>query len=413
MEMKRILIGAALALSLGCKSHPTPPPDQPPPPVVTLPDAGERGRLHIEQQNGVMAFTREDGSIYPWIGASEFLLYKRHLDGENIRPVVEEMVGAGANLVRVMGMASQGLRVADYPAYYDQLLPFADLLAEYHVRLEFTIFAEAEATMPFESQQDQHVDRVVEILAQAWNTVGEINNEPMIWSNMPGGEPRAAALARRAQGKGLLISSGAYSGMNPGERDLPTGDLATARMRDRTADFGTTHTPRDDQWIRKAKDLRELRDMTGVPWVGDEPIGAGEADIPGKRTTNCEGYAQYMALAQQQGAGSTFHSQDGLNAQLLGETQKRCAVQAFAAAKWMPPAAQTWGYNRGGGTPGCHWLGESLVEHDDSIELRSFGAVSGDFGWIVQAGTQREHAAACSPWQIAEEFSRGIIRVMR
>lgn len=126
-----------------------------PPPVLE--------RLHVD---GV-TFRTASGQEWIWKGCSDFLLYQRFLDGEDLTGVLDERRDLGANLLRVFGMAHviERFHPQDYGARYFEALPeFAALLARHGFYVEFVVFADAQIIMPSVSDQQAHFQRVCEAL---------------------------------------------------------------------------------------------------------------------------------------------------------------------------------------------------------------------------------------------------------
>lgn len=372
------------------KPHaPTPPPVPVPPPPVEppAPHTGEYGKI---TRDG-LAFKTEDGKVWSWRGMTGFLLYQRWLEKkEGIDPLIENWMTASGlskvspNVIRVFGMVNSFSHwwPQEHPDYFDQLRPFVDhLWNKYGLRVEFVIFADTGEIMPDVNEQNAHAERVVETLKDAPNVFIEIANEPSAHVNMPGGDARAYELCQRVRNRGLLIASGAGDGQNAG-------------------DYVTPHTPRDEEWPRKAKDVLDVRDVSGKPTVGDEPIGFAEVEKPGSRATSATDAAYYAAAAALMGAGSTFHSDCGVNTVMLEPVQAKALAAWMAAASWVPSDAQLSPYMRGGSIPGCNWVGESVCAHDDARELRSFGKIIGNEAWVVQIRTDRTAPSPCSGWVI-------------
>ena len=354
--------------------------------------AGERGRLSIDGS----VFHDETGAIWQYRGFSDFLLYQKFLTGSDLGPILEERAALGANVVRVLGMVTSfsHFHPQEHANYYNQLPAFAARLGEYGLRVEFVVFADAQIIMPVRSDQERHIDLVVEKLASSWNVLVEVCNEP--FKNIPGGEQTAFELGQRVRGRGLLIASGAYA-------DSPAS---------RTLDYGTTHTARDEEWPRRAKDILDLRDATKVPWVADEPIGANEVDRPGSRASSPDEFAWYGAAAALMGTGATFHSDSGVRSAPLDPTESACARAFFFAIRWVPAEAQTWPYQRGdaGSEAG---IGNMPILHNDSSELRSYCKSRGAEAYCVQVRTKREHATPRDGWKIKSEPRRGFVALTR
>jgi hypothetical protein len=166
------------------------------------------------------------------------------------------------------------------------------------------------------------------------------------------------------------VATGAYEvgQSRPGRWDIPPYRLAGG--------YGTVHTPRDQEWPRKAKELDEIRNLTGQPEVGDEPMGAAE-HANGERSNVAADFGDYAALAALLGNGATFHHDEHYT-RLEGLTPRieAAAREFFAALKWVPPYA-TRGYYTAG------HLHDIPIRHNDAWALRTFARIVGGDAWVV------------------------------
>jgi hypothetical protein len=379
----------------------TRPPDPipiPPDPIPPLPEPGEEsGPLEIDRPT----WRDQNGDCWVWRGFTDFLLFYRYLTGVNIAPFLEERLALGANLLRVFSMVGWAeCQPPFYPQnfddYYGRLREFADILADAGLRLELTVFADATIVMPDAQARRDHLANCISALQGTWNTVVEVANEP--WQNLPGGNEEAIQLAVASQGLGLLIASGEYSSWPPAQ----------------TADYGTTHCDRTEDWPRKGKDIMDRQDESGdTPWIGDEPMGAAEVDEPGRRDADPDDHAWYAACTRMFGAGATFHCEDGIHSRTpIGPTQTACAQAFFFALQWVPPEALMWPYQRGdmGSEAG---IGDMPILHDDALETRSYCKGDGATEWCIQIQTSREHATPRDGWRIVEEPRKGFVKLVK
>lgn len=352
-------------------------------------NAGQKGRIWIDN----LVFRDASGAIWPWRGVTAFTLYLKWLQGREgaVDPLLSNWLAncPGLNVVRVLGMVNSfaHLHPQEWPDYYSQLKPFADhLLNVWGIRVEFVIFADSGDIMPDPNQQNVHASIIVDTLSGCENVFIEVANEPSQHTNLDGGDARVFDIYYSIRSRGLLVATGAGDGDYPG-------------------DYITVHTPRDDQWPRKAKDLLDVRNITHSPCVGDEPMGCAEVFIDGKRDTNPRNFADYAATAQLEGAGATFHSDAGINGEVFGPVTAACAKAWFAAAAWVPPQAQLEQFLRGQVNTPCMWThapGDEPgpCQHDDSIEIRSYGKIIGSECWVTQVQTQRASPTVCGGWAI-------------
>lgn len=184
-------------------------------------------------------------------------------------------------------------------------------------------------------------------------------------------------------------------------------------------DYVTVHTDRGPEWPRKAKDALEIRggwdtrdDVSQQnenrtvwrgaqrPVIGDEPMGAAERDEDGRRSTSASDFRAHHAIAHIYGAGSTLHSQAGLEGRARREDETQQAACAAAVREvWqaIPPEAQLGEYTRGGlASLPIEWGGEG-----DS--LRDYGLMLGARAWVVVARKRPGRAIVAKPgWRIVE-----------
>jgi hypothetical protein len=368
--------------------------------------AGEHGPLHVDG----LVFRRDDDSIFQWRGCSEFLAFKRFREEgpDAIEPIFNERIAAGCNLFRVLGMVDSFAKLRPDATYYEDLAAFADYVALFDARLEFVIFADAQIILPDAIAEQHHADRVLEVLAGKPNVVIEVANEP--FKNLPGGAATASGLAHGLRGHGLLIASGNY--------DIPT----CAATFDH-GDFVTVHTERKPDWPRTARSLAEIRDGFGwgacgsfagvrVPVIGDEPMGFAEV-ATASRSASVDDAAYFAGTCGLMAAGCTFHSDDGVASVAWHPMQAAAAAAFFAALRWVPVEAQLAPYMRGGTDTGCRWIGDSVAEHDDAQELRSFAKEVGNQAWLVQLRTTRPAVVPCPGWTVVDAPRRGFAVLQR
>lgn len=261
----------------------------------------------------------EDGHPWIWKGCSDFLLYQRFLEGEDLGPLLAERVALGANLLRVFGMCHyiSPFYPQRYPGYVTHLAPFARLLAAMGLRCEWVVFADAQIILPDLQAQRAHLSRIAEALRDESNVCLELVNE----YPKNGVDP-----LRFTKPTGLLCARGSA-----------LADMVPPRPH---WDYATWHGRRDHKVWGSHEDMYFLRlgidgdgrptDFGPVAIVGDEPIGFG-SDQPGRRSADPE-LARRLALsARAHGEGATFHSDDGVRSVPMDEATRRCAEAFFAA----------------------------------------------------------------------------------
>lgn len=385
------------------------------PPAPPIEPADEEGPLAVTWPT-----MSDPGGSWRWKGFSDFLLFWRFLQGQDIEPLLADRIAVGANLLRVFLMVSWDditprFYPQDFPNYYTKLSEFVALIAAHRLRLEIVLFCDCRdqpAVMPEAGDRDRHQAAVVEALKDAgaqiadgygntWNCVIEVCNEP--FKNLPGSNEEAVERAQQLAGCGFLVAAGNYDARSSTVWEpLPPGD------------YGTQHVNRSDDWPRKCKDIYDLTHDGAVdpeprvPWIGDEPMGAAEVDDPGRRSAVPNDHAWYAAGCAMFSAGATFHSDAGTHSDLLGPQQAKCARAFFAALEWVPTDAPYWPYQRGdmGSEAG---FGNMPILHDDALELRSYCKTEGGRSWCIQIRTSRAHATPRDGWRVVSEPSPGFV----
>jgi hypothetical protein len=283
-----------------------------------------------------------------------------------------ELVSLGCNVIRVFAMYNEfgigrvnglGRLHPGLPGYYENWGKFTELCATVGMRLEVVLLADAQDILPSSASQQSHVDRLYDILEPEWNaSFVETCNEPFKNGvNLDVVVPRDGLTLR---------ASGNY--------DIINGRIPYV------LDYVTTHTERKFEWPRTCRALSEIRDgadqleAVRCPVVSDEPTGFAEAARPESRSgpgyhppesnwTHLDDARTYAAGCQMHGAGSTFHSDSGVNSERLGPAQLEAAREWFKAAIWMPAEAQLSQYQRGGFGGGAG-IGDMPINHHDLEE---------------------------------------------
>lgn len=382
-------------------------------------NGSERGFLRVA---GVQ-FIDEHNSPWQYRGCTDFSLTWRFLRGEEIDPILTDRIAVGCRVLRVFGMMENiaHLWPQEVPRYYQRIAAFVDTVAARGLRVEFVVFADAtnkldgrRSVMPRLADQQAHYARVVAALQRKWAVLLELCNE----CEQNGVDPQ-----HFERPPPPLIASRGSSG---GEQ-LPPMPAWSYTVR---------HGSRGPQWPRDAKGALDVRDGwscsddetkrgcvafagTHQPTVEDEPMGASEADQPGRRSSNPDDFAYFGATAALMSAGATFHSDAGIRSEPFGARQRACAIAMFQAMTFIPADAQTRPYQRGvaeGGTG----IGEMPLEHVDADGRRAEGALrtfcrgDGAREWCVAIRPGPAWTArARGGWRIAEQPRRGLVKLLR
>ena len=155
-------------------------------------------------------------------------------------------------------------------------------------------------------------------------------------------------------------------------------------------EFVAVHLSRSrDTWnqVRRVRELLAMSEQTGKPVLNQEPIGADEASIPGKRESDPAFYFTLGALNRLfLGGSGVFHSQSGLMAERLGPNQRRCAEAYLRGARIWPGAHRLDYRNVGhGGSPiTAARFNEGNMNHEGCT--RSYSGLDGESGINVTLG---------------------------
>ena len=104
--------------------------------------AGTLSRLRVRGH----CFEQENGTRFTAIQCSDFFLYGRYLNGEDIRPILQQRAECGFNMLRVwtrMQLAQFGIgdcTFQQHPDFYLRLGDFLDLCARFGLYVELTAY---------------------------------------------------------------------------------------------------------------------------------------------------------------------------------------------------------------------------------------------------------------------------------
>ena len=324
MKLNRWIIGFIVGMGVACATAAIPVPapvPQPPPPV-------NRAMLQISTRGAVAGygstqqFVTSDGVDFRWKGITDFSLFWRYLNNEDITPILTERAAIGANVLRVLGMVSWLDRFSpqERPDYFDKLGAFFDLAALHGLRVELVVFADAQIKMPNQADQLVQWDRVALVASSRTNVFLQVVNQGakngVESRNFPG---------HHAQFPNLLESRD--SGMESANPPMPPLDYSAY-----------TSTRSDVKWyVETGSSMYYVVYGWGTPeWGGtqqasvdDEPMGADEVDQPGRRSNDPARFKE-LARSITWGNGATFHCTDCIQSILLGPLQHASAVEFFA-----------------------------------------------------------------------------------
>jgi hypothetical protein len=264
-----------------------------------------------------------DGQAWTAIETSDFSLYKRYLDGEDIAPILTERQSLGFTLLRVWLLNTSvipgGLQPKDYPQFYDRLRPFVALCGAYGLRVEFTAFTQAPSLMPSKADQVAHWTRTQDAL-RGLPVLLELVNE-YDHGSPPDNAPDRALFSMRPVG--MLASSGSADADNA----PPTP----------VWDYVLYHSNGLSEFQRKVgHNAMEYADQYHVPAMANENTRYPNQDASEAHAFDAAAGGALLT------AGSCFHSEQGKLSTLFSQPVNVAggAVQSVApfAAAWVAGA---------------------------------------------------------------------------
>jgi hypothetical protein len=88
--------------------------------------------------------------------------------------------------------------------------------------------------------------------------------------------------------------------------------------------YVTWHAPRTARWPEEIAAGAALVTRFKKPVVNDEPIGAADQAIPGRRDNDPENFRQAGAATRRAGLGATFHYDGGIQTRALTKIEMAC-----------------------------------------------------------------------------------------
>ena len=252
-------------------------------------------------------FINPDGSPFQWRGISAFRLLEFVAHGREAEATayLEWAASKRLNVVRVLAMADGIFRLsaADGRRALPRLLEIARTHRMYVEVVALADTARATIDIP------EHVTAIGAICARYPNAVLELANEP-------GHPTQAAAVHDPLYLRSLLprVPAG-----------VPTA-LGSVEYDDRFAlgHYVTWHAPRTSDWPREIAKGAALVAKFKRPVINDEPMGAADATIAGRRDSRPARFRQAAAASRRAGLGSTFHYEGGTQARRLTRIELAC-----------------------------------------------------------------------------------------
>jgi hypothetical protein len=295
--------------------------------ITRRPFGTSSGTLGIAGQ-----FFTLNGQPFTVIETSDFSLFKRDLDGENIRPIRQQRRDLGFNSERVWllntsvvayrnGFQQDGIHPDQYPDFYERLRRFVGEGPDF---CDLTVFTQTPLLMPEQDRQQRHLDRSAEAVRGLGNVILSLVNENDHRTNGVLDNIVSPDLVRPP---GVLITRGSNNADSmPPRHDDPW-------------DAEEYHSNDLDQWQRKTG-------HNSMEWADQSkrPCWASENTRPDNDGSDAhfEDAAENAALLC---GGACFHSQQG-KASVLFTGRDLAAAEAWVrGARKVPLAFQRGVYS--------------------------------------------------------------------
>jgi len=287
-------------------------------------------RTAVEPRSGLVRLQdrsfHDAGGPFLGLGVSYFqALHDAKFDRERLNQNLTLLAAKGFNFVRVLSMVSwEGLEIAPvnftnrfgrgvaaWPDYWHQFRDLLDLADRRHLRVELTVFADAQYVMPSETARRGHLAQILTSIAGRESQLMflEVANEA--WQNgFPGvgGAEQLRAFARYLSERTqvLVAITSTEDTSNPGIISL---------YDQSAADLATIHFTRDTKTIEggwlPVRDCYRAGRLNGVPpVVSNEPIGPGSSVNSESDPVKLCSAAVFAYLANL--PGYVFHSRAGI-----------------------------------------------------------------------------------------------------
>jgi len=305
----------ALAIVCACCAADSPPPaSQSTRNVSTVPPAAQPRADSARAHLIVKAFDFFDGETrFEWRGISAFRLLDQIAHGREGEAIayLEWARARKVTIVRVLAMAKHLFQLS--PADGLKVLPrLLTLAAERGLFVEIVTLADTADTSIDLAKQ---VAAIAAIAAAHPNAIVEIANEP--WH--PTQDPR---LHDPAFVKVL-------ADLVPGQVPVALGSIEGGDGYAAAGRYVTWHSPRSnaaDGWghVLELASGAALVTRWQRPVISDEPVGAADTLVPGRRDNEPARFAAAAALTRIAGLGGTFHYEGGLQARIPAGKELEC-----------------------------------------------------------------------------------------
>ena len=235
----------------------------------------------------------DDAGPFLGLGASYFqALRHAKYDRKRLNDNLALLASKGFNYVRILSMVSwDGLEIAPvrftnrtgrvveaWPDYWRHFRDLLDLAGEHGLRVEVTIFADAQYVMPTPAARQAHLDGILANIAGREHRILHLEVANEAWQNGFPGPPGVADLRRFTQ----YLADWTSVPVAITSNDDTSNQGIISLYRGSAADLATAHFSRDigtaeGGWL-PVRDPYRAGNLPGVPPVSsNEPIGPGSS----------------------------------------------------------------------------------------------------------------------------------------
>lgn len=322
--------------------------------------------VHVDKH----LFRFPDNRRYYWAHVTAFSAFHDYITGDfaKLEVYAAWTLSVRANGWRVFGGWSRlNFDFRNIPDYFHQLDKFCQWMLEHGLRLEFTSITDFIPESRTEEQQ--FVNNCADVLRNYTHTFLEAANE--VWKN-------ATLLDSEFQVPSNVLFARGAAQTNDGVippiyTALPNG-----------AAYSAYHSPRDQEFHRKGKDLKEIFDSfpgTHSPVVDNEPTR------PDQQGFDLNKFWVAGCTRAMFGAGATFHGgADTLQlCNVPPAAEDTCAREFFNGLFAVPEDCPEWTYGRYGeaapSTP--HIIADQLKETGTGNALRVYEMTNGNHACAI------------------------------
>jgi hypothetical protein len=252
-------------------------------------------------------FLKPDGTTFQWRGISAFRLleFVAHGNEKQADEYLRWAASKRLNVVRVFAMADGIFQLT--PEDGLRALPrLFELASKHGIYVEIVAFT---GTSVIKVDRAAFVKAIGEICAKHPNALLELANEP-------GHPTQAPEMHDPAHLRSLLP-------LVPKQVPVALGSVEYAEGF-AAGTYVTWHSPRSATWAKQVEEGAKMLRQFGKPVVNDEPIGAADAPIPGRRDNDPARFRAAARAMRRAGVGATFHYDGGIQTRLPTKQETAC-----------------------------------------------------------------------------------------